>query len=296
MSNKQMIRSSQQSSKYFPYSLFKRSRETSMYENMFIQDFCMHFSIVLGKKNHYRQSGNVNNEEDIKSDIFSAVNDFLNKKIQNMVSDVDTERLLLVGGDVADCKELCDLFYKKLRCFWKGRIIFILGNHELWDGYKEFSTSQNTREVEEIVNEYREISKYSYWSLNERLSEITFLENDIYIVYKNLPFGGVRVIREAQILNASVEDMTNLCSKASTIILGGIGFSGLNPKYNAEIGLYRSTVSSLKQDKELTERFRRVYNKLKECAANRKVIVFTHTPVHDWTSEPCNPNLFCKNI
>lgn len=55
MSNKQMIRSSQQSSMYFPYSLFKRSREASMYESMFIQDFCMNFSIALGKRNHYRQ-------------------------------------------------------------------------------------------------------------------------------------------------------------------------------------------------------------------------------------------------
>lgn len=55
MSNNQMIRSSQQSSKYFPYSLFKRSRETSMYGDMFIQDLCMHFSIVLGKRNNYRQ-------------------------------------------------------------------------------------------------------------------------------------------------------------------------------------------------------------------------------------------------
>lgn len=62
MSNKQMIRSSQQSSKYFPYSLFKRSREVSMYENMFVQDFCMHFSIVLGKRNRYRQFYKVDEE------------------------------------------------------------------------------------------------------------------------------------------------------------------------------------------------------------------------------------------
>ena len=86
MSNKQMIRSSQQSSKYFPYSLFKRSRETSMYENMFIQDFCMHFSIVLGKKNHYRQFYKVDVEG-------SALNTLLEYE-DHMFLEYDFDKLL----------------------------------------------------------------------------------------------------------------------------------------------------------------------------------------------------------
>ena len=86
MSNKQMIKSSQQSSKYFPYQFFKRSREVSMYENMLIQDFCMHFSIVLGKRNHYRQFYKVDEEG-------SALNTLLEYE-DHMFLEYDFDKLL----------------------------------------------------------------------------------------------------------------------------------------------------------------------------------------------------------
>lgn len=54
MNNKKEARSSQQSSNYFPYPFFEKKRELSMYGTMFLQDFCTHFSIVLGKRNGHR--------------------------------------------------------------------------------------------------------------------------------------------------------------------------------------------------------------------------------------------------
>lgn len=54
MDSENIIINSQQSSNYLPYPFFKRKRRISLYENMFMQDFCMHFSTVLQKKNDYR--------------------------------------------------------------------------------------------------------------------------------------------------------------------------------------------------------------------------------------------------
>ena len=59
MNKKQMIKNSQQSSNYLPYPFFKRRKKTSIYEDMFMQDFCTHFSIILGKRNEYRHFYNV---------------------------------------------------------------------------------------------------------------------------------------------------------------------------------------------------------------------------------------------
>ncbi len=91
-------------------------------------------------------------------------------------------------------------------------------------------------------------------------------------------------------MSAANEDLRDICIKSSFIVLGGIGFSGLNPKFNAEFGLYRSTVTTHQEDMELTEQFRAVYDKLNRCAGDRQVIVLTHMPVYDWTNEPYNPN------
>ena len=49
------------------------------------------------------------------------------------------------------------------------------------------------------------------------------------------------------------------CSKLT--ILGGIGFSGLNPKYNATCGLYRNSINTLETDKDFSSRFERIYLK-----------------------------------
>ncbi|MBE6879345.1 MAG: DUF4116 domain-containing protein [Ruminococcaceae bacterium] len=222
--------------------------------------------------------------------------EFLDSKIQEMISTAkDNESTLLVGGDVAGCKELTILFYRLLKAHWKGNVVFILGNHELWDGKAGAVTTDGVRSVDEIVNEYRERVNDRERHISEWLTQTYMLENDVYIVYKNKSFNGERVIRENQILDASIEELSELFEKASTIILGGVGFSGLNPQYNAEMGLYRSTVASLEADRELSKRFYKIYDKMKQCAGNKQVIVLTHTPVFDWTNEPCNPNWIYVN-
>ncbi|MBD5464777.1 MAG: hypothetical protein HDR22_02990, partial [Lachnospiraceae bacterium] len=211
---------------------------------------------------------------------------FLNEKINELVLGVDSSNILLIGGDIADDFDLVIMFYKKLSSVWKGRIIFILGNHELWDGHSNpFIKPLNIRTVDDLVNEYRKVTN-SENRVSEGLLNIRFLENDVYIRYKNKK---ECIISEGQILNSDDRELSDILSNSSLVILGGIGFSGLNPHYNASLGLYRHTIT-LEQDREYSLRFRRVYDKLMKCVADRNVIVFTHTPVYDWTDEAYNPN------
>lgn len=228
------------------------------------------------------------------------ISHFIDGKIQEMLSEMKrTSDVLLIGGDVADTKELVSLFYDILSKFWHGQIISVLGNHELWDNHSEgIESGYISRPVDDIIQDYRERInksdiKFSNWK-GLRLLNIksALLQNAIYIYYKGC---NDCIIEESQILNASDEDLRDICSKSSRIILGGIGFSGLNQHYNAELGLYSSAVTTLEEDKALSSRFRFVYDKLNRCAGDMQVIVLTHTPVSNWTDDPCNPNWIYVN-
>lgn len=215
---------------------------------------------------------------------FEDVSTALDQKIAEMVSSVnDTSCYLLIAGDVGHYKRVVALFYHKLRRRWNGSIISVLGNHELWDDHPEGSLfGYVSRPITEIVSDYRDIINFKSW-----LTSGVLLQNAVYINYKNKQDC---IIEEEQILSASEADLRDICSKASFIVLGGIGFSGLNERFNATRGLYRAAVTTLQEDEEQSERFASVYDKMLRCASEMQVIVLTHTPVSDWLSIDVNPN------
>ena len=71
------------------------------------------------------------------------------------------------------------------------------------------------------------------------------------------------------------------------IVLGGLGFCGLNPRYNADTGLFRDRVSR-EEDIERSKRFRAVYDRVMSCASDKRVVVLTHTQMEDWTTDAPN--------
>ena len=214
---------------------------------------------------------------------FEDVSNALDRKIAEMFSSInDTSGYLLIAGDVGHYKRVVALFYHKLRRRWGGSVISVLGNHELWDDHPEGSLfGYVSRTIPEIVSDYRNIINYKGW-----LKSGSLLQNAVYINYKNKQ---ECVIEEEQILSASEADLRDICSKASLIILGGIGFSGLNERFNAAHGLYRSAVITQEDDEVLSEQFLSVYDKMLRCASEMQVIVLTHTPVSDWLSVEVNP-------
>lgn len=198
---------------------------------------------------------------------------------------------LLIGGDIANNIELEKIFYEELvlspddssdlklnHPIFYGDVISVLGNHELWDGWPH---SQSIRSVDDIISDYRQAIP----------DNITILENDLFIRYKGLK---KKVITEDMICNMNTEELTDICQKSTFLCLGGLGFSGLNPTYNAASGLYRDTVA-LTEDIQRAKRFRMIYEKVLSCAANCRVIVLTHTPMTDWSHARYNPKWIYVN-
>lgn len=213
----------------------------------------------------------------------------IDEKISEMIGDAELNKgLLLVGGDVSNSVELTELFYKRLSKKWKGTIISILGNHELWDGF-ELSNLKDpkykAREVDTVIKDYRErISNINdlYFS-----ADISLLENEIFIIYKNKQ---ICTISQEDLQLCSDKELGDLLSKCSLIIFGGIGYSGLNPFYNASLGLYCKTVD-VSEDRRRSEIFRTLHDKIARCASDKNVVVLSHTPVYDWMPEiNCVPN------
>lgn len=207
-----------------------------------------------------------------------SIRTLLDEKIAEMLpNDGNSEDYILIGGDTGSTKELVTLFYERLSNAWKGGIISVLGNHELWD---DSTTLTPSRPLDEIYDDYR--NRINPWGGFRNV----LLQNEVYIIYKN---NEQCIITEEQILTSTDDDLKEILSKSSFVLLGGTGFSGLDPYYNASLLLYLSAVPTLEEDKALSRRFELVYEKISRCASDRQVLVLTHTPVYDWTSTPYNP-------
>lgn len=198
----------------------------------------------------------------------------LGDKIKKLLEPVkNTSDILLIGGDVAHSIRLTSLFYQEVSLLAPRLQIFaVLGNHELWDD-NPFGIKP-TRPVDEIIADYRK----------NMPSNVTLLENQLFIVYK----GSRReVLNENVILNANIEKLARVCKDSTFLLLGGVGFSGLNPEFNADRRLYRKTVS-MEEDIIRTNRFQTVYEKVLAAAKDVPVIVLTHMPMRNWSTDRYN--------
>jgi len=210
---------------------------------------------------------------------------YIENIIDNMIktaSDRTYYDYLLVGGDVSTDYEFSEIFYTILSKKWRGRIIAILGNHELWN----INNQMECKTLEEIYNKYREMF--------ERLN-ITFLQNELLFEIQEGYMPRLIKISEKEILDLSQKDIQQMSMQSRLIILGGIGFSGLNKIHNASIGLYRDTVPTLEEDKKETDKFNKIYNKLNKFLNSDKVIIFTHTPKENWNKDEYNCNWIYVN-
>lgn len=204
---------------------------------------------------------------------------FIRSFVRNMV-DTATEKsyddYLLVGGDISFNYEISAMFYSELANVWNPtHIIAILGNHELWDFNRNGRMYSCVESLEDIIYKYREL----FSSL-----KIYFLQNDLIILNDSKPI----VISEEQLKLVDVEIIKEFCLKSSLIIFGGVGYSGYNSDFNATQGIYRNTVMSLEEDIEQTKRFESIYKMVNNMIGDNRVIILTHTPKDNWTTEEYN--------
>lgn len=196
------------------------------------------------------------------------------KKIINTASEKGYYDYLLIGGDVSFSFDISKIFYTELCKYWDpGKIVVVLGNHELWCFDSEKNNDTKEKSVENIAERYR--------MLFSELG-ISFLQNAMLI--------GKRYFSETDILNKSPEELRFLALNSNLIIFGGTGFSAYNPNFNATHGIYRSVITSIERDLYYTQQTERVYNKLQEIFSKEKVIVLSHMPPSDWSRSNLVPN------
>lgn len=186
---------------------------------------------------------------------------------------------LLIAGDVSFEFEISKIFYEELIKIWDPeKIVVTLGNHELWDDNYNGVKKNNETNLENIIQRYRDLF---------RSLEINFLHNELFVLYKNQR----QIVSEEQLLKMNGNDLKEICLKSPFIIFGGLGFSGLNRKFNAGNGIYRDTISTLGEDLKQTQKFKNIYHQLEQAIGESKqVIILSHTPKENWTNEKYNSN------
>lgn len=170
--------------------------------------------------------------------------------------------LFLIGGDIANDMATVKSFFTALTKYIQPcQIIYILGNHELWE------TAHGN--LDATVQQYRDLSKEI---------GIAFAQNDLLLIRS---IHDQYIVSEDSLLESSPEDIRKTCSGFPLIMLCGIGFSEYG-KLNATSGMYLDCLRTLEEDAEQTERFRRIYVKVRETLSDFPVIIFTHMPVNHW--------------
>lgn len=187
--------------------------------------------------------------------------DFEIKKIVNEIYS-ECSGILLIGGDVSSSYYLYEKFIKELSNYNGLTVIFVLGNHELW----EFSSMS----LNNIVKKYRELIT----------SHGMYLIQNSLIYFENYD---IREITEKEINENTVDELRKKLNQSRLVVFGGIGFSGYNNRFNADVGLYRSTINR-KQEISETFKFEKLYNKMIDVASDKNTIILTHMSKSNWSS------------
>ena len=195
--------------------------------------------------------------------------------IQKIVDTIANEvgRLLLIDGDVASDIGIFHLFVKILSKTLRRntQVVFTLGNHELWS-FPGF-------QIEQIVSKYRAIlEKYGMYLLH---NDLLYKEDCGLLAGPNTE---THLIKYRDLCQMNETQIANRLRSARYVIFGGLGFSGYNMKFNANNGIYQTTVD---RDTEIKESkiFEDLYNRLYPILANKNTIILTHTPKKDWCRE-----------
>lgn len=178
---------------------------------------------------------------------------------------------LLILGDVSYNFDVAEEFYARLDEEWRGPVICVLGNHELWNSNPAPEAAGPIDSVESIVEKYRKMLG--------RHNAI-LLENELFVRYRNREY---KTISHDELLKMTDDELQDALRHCSTIIAGGLGFTALSSEYTAEKGLYRNTIRTLDKDAVYTERFRSFYERIADLVPDKPVIVATHTPMQCWS-------------
>lgn len=197
---------------------------------------------------------------------------------------------LLIAGDISCFSSQVDYFFSQLRMRREGIIIFVLGNHEIWN-----EDNMSNRNLPNIIEQYREIcSKHDVILLH---NELAFFYDDRTQNGELLHFFRKKIISANDLLSIDSDTLREYSIHAKFIVFGGLGFSGncktVSQKgtiYNAEFGLYKDIIPTLKEDIIESQKCENAYIKTLNAIGTSNVIVLTHSPFDNWSTLEYNPN------
>ena len=190
--------------------------------------------------------------------------------------------IILIGGDTSSDFNLFRLFVSLLQksCNQKNYhpiIIFILGNHELWDW--------GDTALSEIYAKYINLlTENGMHLLQNNLLYLYDEDDETEANYVRVGKTSVGTISEKELQELSPQTLRERVRRARTILFGGIGFSGYNESFNANAGIYRYAINRA-QEIEESAKMEFLYRRVCATLPDRNVIIFTHMPLKDWSKD-----------
>ena len=202
---------------------------------------------------------------------------------------------LVIAGDISCCSSHVDYFFRQLRMRRDGIIIFILGNHEIWE-----RDEIENRNLPYIVQKYKDIcEKYDVILLH---NEVAFFYDERTGNGEILQYYHKKIIDADELTMIDTYKLKEYSKRAKLIIYGGVGFSAFCKSrdeygrlYNANLNLYMDIVPTLKEDIEESKKCEKGYIKILDALENSCVIIATHFPFEDWSTHKYNPNYIYIN-
>lgn len=202
--------------------------------------------------------------------------DYMQDIINNISQELKMNNfdILLIGGDTSENLINFESFIYALKkeisnLKVKTKIIFILGNHELFEKAKN---------LKEIINKYKKVIVKN---------KMFFIQNSILYLDSNIKNCTFKEITELELSKISTNSLRSKLQEANLIIFGGIGFS-YNMQFDAPYG---ETINDLKLIEE-SKKFGQLYNKICNSIYDKSTIIFTHIPIEF----ECYNNINIKNI
>lgn len=182
-------------------------------------------------------------------------------------------KFLIIAGDIASDFRVYKWFIHYLSeamssvSIYSLDVIVILGNHELW-AFPNLKPG-------EIANKYCALVESDY--------RMHFMYNEVlYVDMKN--HWRFSSFSSEQLLTMSEDDIASKLAMSQITFLGGIGFSGRNPFFNADNGIYRSVLTR-SEEIEQSEKMSKLHEIVCRATHGRNLVVCTHCPARDWTEE-----------
>lgn len=220
--------------------------------------------------------------------------DFLQDIVNNISQELKTNNfdILLIGGDTSNELEIFKTFICALKKSISNlqintKIIFVLGNHELWE---------SAQTLNEIIDKYKKVIIGN---------KMFFIQNSILYLDSNMKNCSFKEITELELSKISINSLRVKLQKSNLIIFGGIGFSGYNSANDIFSDIYSLSGKSgefmlenygktinHKNLVEETKKFEQLYNKICDSIYDKTPIIFTHTPIEFWCKNNRNIDNF----